>query len=159
VRSVSVLVHFAIHASRARRADAMPLSPLAVHAHGPSCTHLLLLGLVSLEEVRDLGDERVVRVGVREERADGEEDLRDREGGGPLVLEDVEADAAVRVDVRVLDLRLELDLRDERGTGVEKWENRSDTVSTRHRRWAFAGTLTNSQFIHKTPRSGAPSAA
>nr|CAD1831402.1 unnamed protein product [Ananas comosus var. bracteatus] len=52
--------------------------------------------------VRDLGDERVVGVGVGEEGADGEEGPRDGQRGAPLLLEDVEANAAVRVDVRVL---------------------------------------------------------
>ena len=47
---------------------------------------------------------RTHRVGRREEGLDREEDGADLEGRGPLVLEDVEADAPELVDVRVVDL-------------------------------------------------------
>lgn len=50
-------------------------------------------------------------VGVCEQRADGQQHLADGERGAPLVLQDVQADAAVAVDVAVVDARLERDLR------------------------------------------------
>lgn len=71
---------------------------------GPSASCLLIAGPLGLVEVRDLGDKRVIGVGVGEEGADGEEDLRDGQRRAPLLLEDVEANAAVRVDIRVVHL-------------------------------------------------------
>ena len=70
---------------------------------GPLLGELVVLGAVGLEEAGDVGDERVVGVGVGEERADGEEDLGDGESGRPGLLEDVETDRAVGVDVGVED--------------------------------------------------------
>ena len=58
----------------------------------------------------DFRDQRVVGVGVSEQGADGEQDLADGEGRTPLVLQDVQADGAVRVDVRVVNARDEVDL-------------------------------------------------
>ena len=52
----------------------------------------IVLCFVVLVDLGDLGRQRVVRVGIGEEGADGEEDLRDGEGGRPLILKDVEAD-------------------------------------------------------------------
>ena len=69
-----------------------------------------MLLLVALVGVGDFRDERVVGVGVREQRADGEEDLRDGESGRPLVLEDVEADGPITIDVHVVHLGGEGDL-------------------------------------------------
>ena len=75
---------------------------------------LLLVGLV---EASDIGNERIVGVGVGQQGADGEEDLGDGEGGGPGgLLEDVEADTTILVDVGVVDLGDELDAG--RGEGV-----------------------------------------
>jgi hypothetical protein len=62
---------------------------------------------VGLAHVRDLRHQRVVRVWVRQQRADGEQHLGDGQRRAPLVLEDVQADVAVAVDVRVEHLRLE----------------------------------------------------
>jgi len=50
----------------------------------------------------DAADQGVTRVAVRQQRADGEQHLRDGEGGAPLVLQDVQADHALRVDVAVV---------------------------------------------------------
>lgn len=54
--------------------------------------------------------ERRVVVRLSEQALDGEEDGADVVGGGPFVLEDVEADVAVGVDVGVEARRFELDL-------------------------------------------------
>lgn len=69
-----------------------------------------MAGPVGLQKLSDVGDEGIVGVGVGEEGADAEQDLGDGEGGTPLVLEDVEADAAVRVDVAVVNAGGEVDL-------------------------------------------------
>ena len=58
---------------------------------------------VVLVQISDFGHERVVRVGIGEEGADREKHFRDGEGGRPLVLEDVEANATVRINVAVVD--------------------------------------------------------
>ena len=76
---------------------------------------------VALVQISDFGHERVVRVGVSEERADREKHFRDSEGGRPLVLEDVEADGAIRVDVSMVNFRCEGDLRGLEG--VVRWED------------------------------------
>eukprot|EP00302_Diacronema_sp_CCMP2436_P053959 CAMPEP_0180065450 /NCGR_PEP_ID=MMETSP0985-20121206/8752_1 /TAXON_ID=483367 /ORGANISM="non described non described, Strain CCMP 2436" /LENGTH=149 /DNA_ID=CAMNT_0021995881 /DNA_START=748 /DNA_END=1197 /DNA_ORIENTATION=+ len=52
-----------------------------------------------------------VRVGVAKQRLDGGQDGGNIVDGRPLVLQDVEADRAVRVHVRVEELRHELDRR------------------------------------------------
>jgi len=49
-------------------------------------------------------------VAIGEQGADGQQDLGDGERGAPLVFEDVQADAAVAVDVTVVDARPERDL-------------------------------------------------
>ena len=79
-----------------------------------SCPFLRLLveGIpVFLVLLRNVNLERVVRVGVRQQRTDRQQTLDDREGGTPLVLQDVQSDAALRVDVGVVNLRREVDLR------------------------------------------------
>ena len=47
----------------------------------------------------DAADQGVTRVAVRQQRADGEQHLRDGEGGAPLVLQDVQADHALVADM------------------------------------------------------------
>ena len=73
----------------------------------PSPRRGLVPEAVGLAHVRDLRHQRVVRVWVRQQRADGEQHLGDGQRRAPLVLEDVQADVAVAVDVRVEHLRLE----------------------------------------------------
>lgn len=89
----------------------LPGSLTTASSHGvlvrPSPGGGLVPESVGLAHVGDLRDERVVRVGVGEQRADGEQHLGDRQRGAPLLLEDVQADVPVAVDVRVEHLRLE----------------------------------------------------
>ena len=66
---------------------------------------------VILVEGGDLGHERIIRVGVSQQRADRQKNLGNGQGGRPLILEDVEANRTVRVDVRVVNFRSELQLR------------------------------------------------
>jgi len=70
----------------------------------PLAGRLLVPSPVRLVDVRDLRDQRVVGVWVAQQRADRQEHFAERERGGPLLLEDVEADGPLGVDVRVVDL-------------------------------------------------------
>ena len=68
---------------------------LVNQSHGVLARPLLCqLGVsvgIRLVDLRNLRDERVVGVGIGEERADGQEHLGDGERGRPLLLEDVQA--------------------------------------------------------------------
>ena len=64
-----------------------------------------MLCAVGLEELRDLRNERIVRVRVGQQRRDRQEDLRDRQRRAPLVFQDIQTDRSVRRDVTVVDLR------------------------------------------------------
>lgn len=84
------------------------------YLHGISASPLpsrvVVPGPVRLVDMCDFRDQRVVGVGVSEQGADGEQDLADGQGRTPLVLQDVQADGAVGVDVRVVNARDEVDL-------------------------------------------------
>jgi len=54
-------------------------------------------------------DQRIAGVAVGEQGADGEQHLGDGQSGAPLVLQDVQADHALRVDIAVVDAGAELD--------------------------------------------------
>ena len=64
-----------------------------------------MLCAVGLVELRDLRNERIVRVRVGQQRRDRQEDLRDRQRRAPLVFQDIQTDRSVRRDVAVIDLR------------------------------------------------------
>lgn len=51
----------------------------------PLSSGSLVLLSISLVEVGNLGDERIIRVGISEQRADGKQDLGQGEGRRPLV--------------------------------------------------------------------------
>jgi len=70
----------------------------------------LVFRLVSLVDLSDLWHQRIIWVGVSQQGADGEENLGDGKGWRPLFLEDIEANGAIGVDVRVIDSRCEVDL-------------------------------------------------
>lgn len=74
------------------------------------------LGLVDLPQLGHVVGQGVVGVGGRQQRLDGQQHGADLQRGAPLVLEDVQADAAQPVDVRVVDLGDEAHLG--RGHGV-----------------------------------------
>lgn len=57
-------------------------------------------------------------VAVRQQRADGQQELGDGQRWAPLVLERVEADLAAAVDVAVVNARAEGDLQGRQGTGA-----------------------------------------
>ena len=58
----------------------------------------------------NFGHQRIIRVRVSEKRADGQENLGDGESGRPLILQDIEADRAIAVDVRMVNFRREAHL-------------------------------------------------
>lgn len=58
-------------------------------------------------QLRDLRHQWIIRVCVRQKTQNAQQHLRDRECRAPLVLEDVQTDAARRVDIRMEDLGLE----------------------------------------------------
>jgi len=60
-------------------------------------------GSVGLEQLRNVRNQRVIGVGVGQERANTQQNLTDRQCWTPLVLENVKTDTAVRVDVAVVD--------------------------------------------------------
>ena len=70
-----------------------------------------MLCAVGLVELRDLRNERIVRVRVGQQRRDRQEDLRDRQRRAPLVFQDIQTDRSVRRDVAVIDLRRKIELR------------------------------------------------
>ena len=69
---------------------------------GPRPCRFLVTASLVLVNVSNLRDKRVIGVGVREEGGDREKDLRDGQSRAPLLLEDVKADAAIGVYVRVV---------------------------------------------------------
>jgi hypothetical protein len=100
--SIPVHPHPHCRQSRAGRLDGVLPRPLPGGG--------LVARAVGLVDVGDLGDERVVGVGVGQHAADGQQDLANGQSGAPLVAQDVEADAAVAVDVGVVDAGGEVDL-------------------------------------------------
>jgi len=70
-----------------------------------------VLGLVSFVQVGDLRHERIIGIGVSQQRADREKNLRDGQSRRPLILQDVKADATIAVDIHMVDLRSESKLR------------------------------------------------
>jgi len=61
--------------------------------------------------VRNLRHKRIIGVRVRQHRTDRKQNFGNSQSGAPLVTENVEADAAVAVDVRVIDSGRKVDFR------------------------------------------------
>lgn len=64
---------------------------------GPIAGNLVVLDGIGLEHAGTLGHKWIVRIGVAEKGGDAQQDLADGQSGRPLVLENVQADAAVAV--------------------------------------------------------------
>jgi len=71
----------------------------------------LVFWLVSLVDLSDLWHQRIIWVWIGQQRTDGQEDLWDGQGWGPLFLEDIQADRTIGVDVWMIDPGCEVDLR------------------------------------------------
>jgi len=76
---------------------------------GPQPGDAVMLFVVLQELGRDAAHQRIPRIAVCEERADGEEDFGDGERGRPVVFEDIEANHSLTVDVAVVDACAEED--------------------------------------------------
>lgn len=64
---------------------------------------------VALVEIRNLGHEGIRRVCVCEKTQNAQEYLGDRQCGAPLTFQNIKADTACCVDIRMIDLRVECD--------------------------------------------------
>jgi len=78
---------------------------------GPLAGRRFVAGPVGLVDMCDLGNERVIRVWVRQHRTNTQQHFGDGESRAPLVSQNVQADAAIRVDVWVVNAGGEVDLR------------------------------------------------
>lgn len=77
---------------------------------GPFSGRAVMSLPVRLEELRDIGHQRVIGIGVGQEAANAQQDFGNGESGRPLVLQNVQADPAVRVDVAVVNASRKVDL-------------------------------------------------
>lgn len=77
----------------------------------PFASGSFISGTISLVDMRNLGNQGIIGVGVCKHRADREQHFGDCESRTPLVSQDVKTDTAVRVDVGVIDSGSEIDLR------------------------------------------------
>ena len=66
--------------------------------------------LVRLEQLRNVGDQRIIGVWVSEKRTNTEQNLANRQCRTPLVLENVQTNSAIRVDVAVINACREMNL-------------------------------------------------
>merc|ERR1719359_568371 len=71
----------------------------------------IMLSSVAFEERCDFWHQGIVWVAICEQGRHGEQNLRDCECRAPLILQDVEADRAVRIHIAVVDLCCEMYLR------------------------------------------------
>lgn len=85
--------------------------PLGGVPLGPLSGHPVVLCSVGHVLGGDAAHQRVGRVAVCEQGADGEEDFGDGQGWTPVVLQDVQTDHALAVDVTVIDSCSERNLR------------------------------------------------
>ena len=67
-------------------------------------------GAVAFQELRNVGDKWVIGVGISQQGTDGKQDLANRQSRTPLIFENIQTDASVRVDVTVIDTGSEMDL-------------------------------------------------
>ena len=65
---------------------------------------------VSFEKLCNVWHQGIIGIGIRQEGADREQDLANRQSRTPLILEDIKADSSVGVDVAVVDPSGKVDL-------------------------------------------------
>ena len=87
---------------------------------GPLLRRLIVTFFILQQLLRDAADERIVRIRIRQQRADREQDLGDGERGRPLLLQDVQANLPRTVDVAVIDSRSKRNFR--RFERVIRWK-------------------------------------
>jgi len=87
---------------------------------------------IGLVDMGDFGNKWIIGVGVSQQRADGQQNLGDGQGGTPLILQDIQADASVGIYVGVIDSGDEVDLGGlERIVGGEMNVQEEDTSGIR----------------------------
>ena len=59
--------------------------------------------LVRFQELRNVRHQGIIGVGIRQERANGQQDFANGQRWTPLVFQNVETNATIRVDVAVVD--------------------------------------------------------
>lgn len=69
----------------------------------PLSRSTIVSGTIRLEQLGNIGHQGIVRVGIRQERTNTEQDLANGQCWTPLVLQDIETDSPVGVDVAVVD--------------------------------------------------------
>ena len=67
-------------------------------------------GFVCFQKLRDVGDERIVGVGVSQKGTDGKKNLGNGQCRTPLVLQNVKTNSSVGIDVTVVDPGSKMDL-------------------------------------------------
>jgi len=67
----------------------------------PSSTIVPLL--ISLEQLCNVRNKRIIRIRIGQERTNGQQHLGNCQSGAPLVLEDVQTDTSIGIDVAVID--------------------------------------------------------
>jgi hypothetical protein len=65
---------------------------------------------ISLIELGNFRDERIIRIGIRKKGTNGKKDFRNCESRRPVVFEDVETDSTTGIDVAVIDFGGKTDL-------------------------------------------------
>jgi hypothetical protein len=80
-------------------------------AKGIRTSICLVLGLVRLEEMGNLRNEGIIRVRISEKTCHTEENLADGESRRPLLFKDIETDESRCIDVGMVNLGNELELR------------------------------------------------
>lgn len=77
---------------------------------GPFFSSCLVLGPVGLVDLGDLWHQGVIRVGVSQQRRNGEQHFGDCQSRRPLVLQNIKTDGAVGIDIGVVDFGGEIAL-------------------------------------------------
>merc|ERR1719272_313330 len=72
---------------------------------------LVVFDPISQIQLSNLGHKRIVWIAINHQRREGEQHLRDGQCRAPLVFQDVQTDSAIRIDVAVIDLCCEMELR------------------------------------------------
>ena len=68
-------------------------------------------GSVRLEQLRNVRNQRVIGVGIGQQRANTQQNFTNRQSWAPLILENIETNTAVRVDVAVVNACGKMDFR------------------------------------------------
>jgi len=115
---------------------------------GPFLCCAVVSFTIRFVDVSNLWHKRVVWVGVRKHRTDGQENFADGQGRAPLVPENVQADATVGVDIWVIYARGEVDLwRLERVVCRKVYREEEDTSAVAGIRGSHDGSLPVKQIV------------